>query len=214
MGALMLSIHSQTPELRKIGKVAEALREGAVILFPTDTGFALGCELSNKEAINRIRRIRNISLTKELTFLCESLSNIAEFAKVSNAAYRTIKRLIPGPFTFILPASKLVPIFAQNPKRKTAGIKVPENDLSQLILKDVGAPIISITAKLEDGVYITDPEKLVETFAPMVDVAIVSDEYSFVGESTIIDMTTDDFSIIRQGAGFERAIEFIGVEAE
>jgi tRNA threonylcarbamoyl adenosine modification protein (Sua5/YciO/YrdC/YwlC family) len=97
MASLVLSIHSKNPELRKIEKVVEALHDGAVILYPTDTGFTLGCELSNKEAINRIRTIRKIPDSKAMTFLCNSLSNIAEFAKVSNTAYKTIKALIPVP---------------------------------------------------------------------------------------------------------------------
>lgn len=211
MPALILSIHSQTPELRKIAKVVEALRDGAVILYPTDTGFSLGCELSNKDAIQRIRAIRRMPEDKLLTFLCGSLSNLSEFAKVSNTAYRTIKRLIPGPFTFILPASKNVPKFAQNPKRNTAGIRVPDNDLSQLLLKDAGQPIISISAKRESGEPFADYDELVDTFAPLVDVAVRSDKYFFTGESTIIDMTADEYSIQRKGADYEKALDFIDI---
>ncbi|HYF03061.1 MAG TPA: Sua5/YciO/YrdC/YwlC family protein, partial [Patescibacteria group bacterium] len=104
MATLRLSIHSQNPEPEKIRQVAQALDNGAVILYPTDTGFSLGCQLSNKEAIARLRAIRQLPETKALTFLCESLSNISEFAKVTNQAYRTIRHLVPGPYTFILPA--------------------------------------------------------------------------------------------------------------
>ncbi len=207
MGALRLNIHSQTPEMRKIRKVVEELKNGAVILYPTDTGFALGCELSNKDAINRIRTIRRISTKKELTFLCHSLSNIAEFAKVNDDAYKTIKTLIPGPYTFILPATKQVPAFAQNPKRKTTGIRVPENTISQLLLKQIDTPIISITAKLEDGTYIEEPEELLDVFSPLVDVAVSTDDYHFLGESTIIDMTDEEFVIVREGAGIEKVYE-------
>lgn len=213
MSALILSIHSKTPELRKIAKVVDALRDGAVILYPTDTGFSLGCELSNKEAIHRIRTIRRLPESKSMTFLCGSLSNLSEFAKVSNSAYRTIKRLIPGPFTFILPASKLVPKFAQNPKRNTAGIRIPDNDLSQLLLKDLGQPIISISAKRENGEPFENYDELITAYAPLVDVAVQSDEYSFAGESTIIDMTSDEYSILRKGAEYEKALEFIDIVA-
>ena len=108
MATAILNLHPQTPELRKIDKVVDALRQGAVILYPTDTGFTLGCALSNKEAIQRIRLIRRLPDSKSMTFLCSSLSNVAEFAKVSNIAYRTIKSLIPGPYTFILPASSVL----------------------------------------------------------------------------------------------------------
>lgn len=209
MASLVLSIHSKTPELRKIEKVVNALQEGAVILYPTDTGFTLGCELSNKEAIQRIRAIRRISDSKAMTFLCNSLSNIAEFAKVSNTAYKTIKALIPGPYTFILPASKLVPKFAQDPKRNTAGIRVPDNVLSQLLLKENGAPIISISAKNDEVKEGFTPDDIVEVFSKHVDVAVRSDSYSFVGESSVIDMTTDEFSIFRQGAGYEKLTNFL-----
>lgn len=214
MASLILSIHSKNPELKKIEKVVEALQSGAVILYPTDTGFTLGCELSNKEAISRIRLIRHLPQNKAMTFLVSSLSNIAEFAKVSNTAYKTIKRLIPGPYTFILPASKLVPKFAQDPKRKTSGLRVPNHILSKLLLKQLDAPIISITAKSVNGYVINNAEELIETYAPMVDVAVRSDEYNFLGDSTVIDMTSDDFEIIRQGAGYENLVELIEEEPE
>lgn len=214
MASQILTIHSETPEIRKIKMVAEALHNGSVILYPTDTGFSLGCELSNKSAIAKLRAVRHLPEHKSLTFLCDSLSNIAEFAKVTNKAYKTIKALIPGPFTFILPASKHVPKFAQNPKRKTSGIRVPEHDLSQLLLKYVGQPIISITARMENEEYIKNPEELVDFFAPRVDLAVRSDKYIFVGESTVIDMTTDEFTIKRHGAGIGKVLEFVDFEED
>jgi tRNA threonylcarbamoyl adenosine modification protein (Sua5/YciO/YrdC/YwlC family) len=214
MAKLVLSIHSKTPELRKIDKVVEALNEGSVILYPTDTGFSLGCTLSNKEAIQRIRAIRGLPDGKAMTFLCNSLSNIAEFARVTNLAYRTIKRLIPGPYTFILPASKLVPKFAQDPKRKTAGLRVPDQALPLLLLKQLESPLISISAKKPFGEPFKDNEELIEYYANLVDVAVRSDEYSFSGESTVIDMTSDDFTIMREGAGYEKVMELMEIEEE
>jgi len=212
MATEILTIHSKTPELRKIRLVADALKEGAVILYPTDTGFTLGCQLSNKAAISKLRSIRKLHPSKALTFLCDSLSNISHFAKVSNLAYKTIKALIPGPYTFILPASKLVPKLAQNPKRKTSGIRVPDHDLSQLLLKYLGEPIISISARVDNEGIIEDYEDLVKYFAPKVDLAVRSDEYYFVGESTVIDMTTDNFEIVRFGAGLSKVLEFVELE--
>ncbi len=214
MASSILTIHHITPELRKIEKVVDEIRSGAVILYPSDTGFMLGCGLENRDAISRIRNIRGLPEGKQMTFLCQSLSNVAEFAKVSNTAYKTIKRLIPGPYTFILPASKLVPKFAQDPKRKTSGIRVPENILSQLLLKTLGSPIISISAKNPEGGYYTDYEALLNYYSPMVDVAVRSDEYNFVGESTVIDMTTDEFEITREGAGIERITDIMQEETE
>ncbi|MFH1051214.1 MAG: L-threonylcarbamoyladenylate synthase [bacterium] len=214
MATQILTIHSETPEIRKIKMVADSLKDGSVILYPTDTGFSLGCELSNKTAISRLRAIRRLPDNKSLTFLCDSLSNIAEFAKVSNKAYKTIKGLIPGPYTFILPASKQVPKFAQNPKRKTSGIRVPDNALSQLLLKYVGQPIISISARMEDEDYIHDQNELVDFFGPKVDYAVRLDKYNFVGESTVIDMTTDEFTIKRHGAGIGKVLEFVDFEED
>jgi tRNA threonylcarbamoyl adenosine modification protein (Sua5/YciO/YrdC/YwlC family) len=209
MNTDILTIHSETPEIRKIRNVVDALKSGAVILYPTDTGFTLGCELSNKNAIERIRQIRRLPPNKEMTFLCYSLANIAEFASVSNVAYRMIKRLIPGPYTLILPASRLVPKFAVDMKRKTSGIRVPDNILSQLLLQEMEQPLISISARSHDDDEYADPDDLFDKFAPMVDVAVNSDTYYFQGESTVIDMTTDNFKIIRPGAGITKALEFI-----
>lgn len=208
MSALILNIHQETPEINKIEKVVSAIRDGAVILYPTDTQFTLGCALSNREAITRLRSIRQLPDSQSLTFLCDSLSNVSEFAKVSDEAYKLIKRLIPGPYTFILPASKLVPKFAQNPKRSTAGIRVPENNLSQALLKSHGFPIIAISAKLPNK-DITSPDDIIEAFSKLVDIAVSSDSYSFTGESSIIDMTSDKFEVIREGAGMDKLGEFI-----
>jgi len=209
MASEIITMHPETPELRKIKRVAEALKNGAVILFPVDTGFSLGCQLSNKESIRKLRRIRRLPDKKALTFLCHSLSNIAEFAKVSNSAYRIIKALIPGPYTFVMPASRQVPKFAQNPKRKTAGIRVPDNELAQLLLEAVGEPIISITAKKSDDQIFVDPEEVFDLFSREVDIAVRLEEYQFSGESTVVDMITDDFSIMREGAGIDEVLEFI-----
>ncbi|MES2766763.1 MAG: L-threonylcarbamoyladenylate synthase [Bacteroidota bacterium] len=210
MATLKISIHSLSPEPEKIRQVAQELSNGAVILYPTDTGFSLGCQLSNKEAIARIRAIRDLPETKALTFLCESLSNIAEFAKVTNNAYRTIRHLVPGPYTFILPASRAVPRFAQDPKRQTAGIRVPKHKIACALLKEFGAPIVSISAKSNNDTF-SFPEEILELLENQVDVVISSDMYNFAGESTVIDMTTDEFSIVRPGAGMDRALEFVNV---
>lgn len=198
MASQTVELHPLTPESYKITKIVDVLRSGAVMLYPTDTGFALGCCLSQKNAITRIRQIRKLPEHKHLTFLCDSLSNIAEYAKVSNHAYRVIKRLIPGPFTFILPATKSVPNYAVDPKRKTTGIRVPASRIALAMLKELGTPLISITARADDAVE--EPQELIEKFASVVDVVIASEEYHFEGESTVIDMTDDAFSLIRHGA--------------
>lgn len=215
MSSVTLTMHPENPDLRKIYKIVEALREGAVILYPTDTGFALGCALDNKAAAERIRALRRLPDSKSMTFLCDSLSNISEYAKVSNKAYKTIKGLIPGPYTFILPASKLVPKLAQDPKKKTTGIRVPNDILSQTLLKSLKAPMISISAKNDNLVdHFTDPEAIIKEFRNQVDIVAIADEYHFVGESTVIDMTTDEFVISRHGAGIDKVFEFVDADEE
>lgn len=205
MSAITYTMHPITPDLRKIYKIVEALRDGAVILYPTDTGFSLGCELHQKNAAEKIRQLRRMTNTKSLTFLCESLSNISEYAKVSDKAYKTLKSLIPGPYTFLLPASKEVPKLVQDPKKKTTGIRVPENPLCHSLLSALGVPLISSSAKnenLED--HYSDPDAIIKEFGKQVDIIAVSEEYNFVGESTIIDMTDDaDYKVIREGAGYD-----------
>ncbi len=209
MSALVLNIHYQTPEVNKIEKVVQALRDGAVLLYPTDTQFALGCALSNKEGIERIRSIKGMTENQAMTFLCDSLSNISEFAKINDEAYKLIKRLIPGPYTFILPASKQVPKFAQNAKRSTAGIRVPNHNLSQQLLKAMGNPIIGISARAKDQAPSLIDDDILEKYHKLVDVVVVSDQYNYVGESTILDLTSDEFMIQREGAGMDKLQEYV-----
>ena len=211
MAKEILSIHSETPELRKIRKVGEALLDGKVILFPLDTGFALACNLANKSGVERIRRIRKIKSNKRMTFLSDSLSNISEFAKVSNKVYKSLKRLIPGPYTFILPATKQVPKYAVDAKRKTTGIRVPDNILALLLLKELNNPIITISAKVGDEYGYQEEDEVLRNFGHAVDIAVVSDDYNFVGPSTIIDMTNENFQLIRAGAGYDLAMQNIEI---
>lgn len=208
MSAKIYVIHPKNPEIRKIQNVATALNDGAIIIYPTDTGYTLGCNLSNKEGIARIRQLRNIPEGKSLTFLCDSLTRLSDFARVSNKAYKTMRRLVPGPYTFILPASKLVPYFAQDTKRKTAGIRIPDNILSLFLLKELGHPIISISAKIGDNPDATHDE-ILEYYFKLVDIAVKVEEPVFLGPSTIIDMTTDEFKILREGAGTDKLKEYI-----
>jgi len=209
MSALVLNIHYKTPEVNKISKVVQAIRDGAVILYPTDTQFALGCSLSNKDGIERIRAIKGMTVNHAMTFLCDSLSNISEFAKINDEAYKLIKRLIPGPYTFILPASKQVPKFAQNAKRSTAGIRVPDHNLSQQLLKAMGTPLIGISARTKDQDIDLSFDDIIAKFTKLVDVVVMSDEYHYVGESTILDLTGAEFMVQREGAGMEKLQEYV-----
>jgi tRNA threonylcarbamoyl adenosine modification protein (Sua5/YciO/YrdC/YwlC family) len=202
--AIVYQLHPTTPQAYQVAQICKALREGAVILYPTDTVYAIGCDLNSKPAIERVRRIKQLSNDKPLTFLCPSLSNIAAYAEVDDAAYRLIKRLIPGPYTFLLPATKLVPRLVMNPKRKTTGIRVPNHPISQALLQTLGNPIISTSAP---SVLPTDALfSAVELFDQLdKSVDLIIDDQSAVGYrvSTIIDLTAELPTVVRKGLGWE-----------
>ena len=129
--AKLYELHPQNPQQRVIEQIVRQLKQGAVMLYPTDTVYAIGCDLTSKSAVTKVRQIKQLANDKPLTFLCSSLSNIASYAQVSDRAYRIMKHLIPGPYTFLLPATKLVPKLVMNPKRKTTGIRVPNQAICQ-----------------------------------------------------------------------------------
>lgn len=217
MPQLIIPLHPVTPEQRLIATIVEELRNGSLVLYPSDTGMALGCALRNKSAIERIRRIRNLEETKYMTFLCPSLSNLATYAQVSNRAFRIIRRLVPGPVTFILPATKAVPSYAHDPKRRTVGIRIPAATIPQSILIELGEPLISISAKGTDEDLLT-PEQAIEEFGAYVDCAVTVQHHSwyteplFAGPSTVLDLTGEDPRILRRGAAIEQVEALLDVE--
>lgn len=199
------SLHHQTPQFRSVSSICEALQRGAVMLYPTDTVYAIGCDLNNKSAIAKVRQLKQLSNDKPLTFLCSSLSNISEYAIVEDEAYRLMRRLIPGPYTFLLPATKLVPKLVMNPKRKTTGIRVPDNAICQAILQNLGNPIISTSAHLpdQDDFDKLDKAELFDIFDKLVDIIIDDDQDTGYQVSTILDLTNDEPQIVRKGLGWE-----------
>jgi tRNA threonylcarbamoyl adenosine modification protein (Sua5/YciO/YrdC/YwlC family) len=213
--ATIYEVHPVTPQKDRIEKIKDALKNGAVMLYPTDTVYAIGCDLNAKSAIDRVRRIKQLSNDKPLTFLCSSLSNISEYAIVNNEAYRIIKKLIPGPYTFVLPASKLVPRLVMNPKRKTTGIRVPSNPLCSALVEALGNPIISTSAHLADyedeaPVVAAQTEsfgkaELFDCLEKLVDIIVDDGSDPGYQVSTILDLTESEPSIIRQGLGWEAA---------
>jgi tRNA threonylcarbamoyl adenosine modification protein (Sua5/YciO/YrdC/YwlC family) len=144
--ATIYKLHPETPQSRSIEQIVQALQGGAVMLYPTDTVYAIGCDLNSKSAVQRVRQIKQLSNNKPLTFLCSSLSNIAHYAQVSNSNYRMMKSMVPGPYTFILPTTKLVPKLVMDPKRKTTGIRVPDSAVCLALIEALGNPIISTSA--------------------------------------------------------------------
>ncbi|HIK34189.1 MULTISPECIES: L-threonylcarbamoyladenylate synthase [unclassified Thermosynechococcus] len=202
--AAIFELHPVNPQPRTIVQIVEALKAGAVMLYPTDTVYAIGCDMNHKGAVQRVRQLKQLSNDKPVTFLCSSLSNIAQYAYVSDAAYRLMRRLIPGPYTFLLPATKLVPRLVQNPKRKTTGIRVPDHDVSQALLTALGNPIISTSARLPDNeAYYVSTADLFDAFDKRVDLIIDTGEPPGQHMSTILDLTVDPPLVVRKGQGWE-----------
>ncbi|MEL6384845.1 MAG: L-threonylcarbamoyladenylate synthase [Cyanobacteria bacterium J06626_18] len=207
--ATLYELHPDNPQERTVQQICKQLSQGAVMLYPTDTVYAIGCDLQSKSAIQRVRQIKQTSNNKPLTFLCSSLSNIAEYAFVSDRAYRTMKHLIPGPYTFILPATKQVPKLVMNPKRKTSGIRVPESPICQAILQTLGNPIISASAHVVDDdspdrptPYLSRAE-LFDQLDKQVDLIIDNGIELGYQTSTILDMTEREPVILRKGLGYD-----------
>ncbi len=206
--AILYKLHPQNPQQRTIEKIVSSLRSGAVMLYPTDTVYAIGCDLSVKSALQKVRQIKNLSNDKPLTFLCSSLSNIAQYARVSDRAYRIMKHLIPGPYTFLLPATKLVPKLVMSPKRKTTGIRVPDQVICQQLLKSLGNPIVSTSAHLpdEEGEFPTmgvEKARLFDALENSVDIIIDDGREAGFEVSTILDFTDDEPVVIRKGLGWQ-----------
>jgi tRNA threonylcarbamoyl adenosine modification protein (Sua5/YciO/YrdC/YwlC family) len=207
--AKLYEVHPENPQTRSLDEIVQKLRSGAVMLYPTDTVYAIGCDLQSKSAIERVRQIKKLANDKPLTFLCHSLSDIATYAIVSDAAYRLMKHCVPGPYTFILPATKLVPKIVQDPKRKTTGIRVPQHNLCQELMSRLGNPLISTSAHTkdedQDGAEFTQIDKalLFDYFDNLIDIAIDDRSPATDRTSTILDMTTTEPAVIRQGAGWD-----------
>lgn len=217
--ATIYNIHPDNPQTRIVEQVVAELRAGAVMLYPSDTVYAIGCDINDKSAVERVRRIKQLSNDKPLTFLCPSLSQVATYAVVSDTAYRIMKHLIPGPYTFLLPATKLVPRLVQNPKRKTTGIRVPKHTTSLALLKALDNPIISTSAHLTpaepDEISLLAAQsnissaELFDSLDKLVDVIIDDGSEPDNRVSTIIDLTDDEPAIARRGLGWEQAVAWV-----
>lgn len=210
--ATTYKLHPDNPQSRKVEAIVSALRQGAVALYPTDTVYAIGCDLNHRGAVQRVRQIKQLANDKPLTFLCASLSNIADYAVVSDGAYRLIKRLIPGPFTFLLPATRQVPRLVMNPKRRTTGIRVPDHAICLALVETLQNPIISTSAltllpETTKGLPL-DKMTMFDTLEKMVDIVIDDDRPLAHEVSTILDMEGENPQMIRKGLGWETALEW------
>ncbi len=200
---MILRIHPENPGERQVQKAAEILRDGGVIIFPTDTVYGLGCDIFNARAVEKVARIKGISIEKaNFSFICYDLSHLSDFARhVSNPTFKLMKQCLPGPFTFILEANHNVPRVFRN-KKKTIGIRIPDNHIIRAVVKELGHPVLTTSIHNEDEVldYMTDPELIHEKYEKLVDV-LIDGGYGNIHPSTVIDCSGDEPVLVRQGIG-------------
>jgi tRNA threonylcarbamoyl adenosine modification protein (Sua5/YciO/YrdC/YwlC family) len=192
-------LHPENPQLRSINRAVEILKNGGIIIYPTDTVYGIGCDIFNKDALERIFRIKNLEKNKLFSFICSDLKDISKYARVTDYAYRTMKHLLPGPYTFILPAAKLVPKKLWS-KRKTVGIRVPDHAIALKLAEGLGNPLVSTSATTEDGELLYDALKIRDYFDKKVNLMLSAGKIK--GEpSSVIDLSQDKPEVIREGAG-------------
>ena len=199
-------IHPGNPQKRLISQAADILREGGVVVYPTDSCYAIGCRIGDKDALERIRRIRHLDEGHNLTLMCEDLSEIATYAKVSNPVYRLMKAYMPGPYTFLLLATRDVPKRLQHPKRKTIGVRVPDHPVIQALLIEMHEPILSTSLILPgEDMPLTDPEEINNKLGKQVDL-ILDGGICGIESTTVVDLAGEQPVIVRQGKGNIHAV--------
>jgi tRNA threonylcarbamoyl adenosine modification protein (Sua5/YciO/YrdC/YwlC family) len=196
---MLLNINQYNPQQRLIMKVVDILKEGGIVVYPTDTYYGIGCDIMNKKAIERIYQLKQRNKSKPFSFICSDLKNISLYAKVSNYAYKTMKRLLPGPYTFILEGSKLVPKIMLT-QRKTAGIRVPDNPICLNLVKELGNPVITTSATMPDGTIFHDASLIHDYFGNRVD-AVIDGSIVPGSPSSVILLINDIPEVIRKGLG-------------
>jgi tRNA threonylcarbamoyl adenosine modification protein (Sua5/YciO/YrdC/YwlC family) len=201
-------IHPENPQARLIRTAVNIIRNGGVVVYPTDSAYALGCHIGDKTALDRIRRIRRLDDKHNFTLVCRDLSEIATYAKVNNTSYRLLRHTTPGPYTFILQATNEVPRRLMHPKRKTVGLRVPDNAIAAALLADLGEPLMSVTLIMPgDEFPLTDPYDIRATLEHEVDL-VIDGGYCGMEPSTVVDLADDRPMILRAGKGdvtpFER----------
>lgn len=200
---MLVKIYPENPNPREVQKVVEVLRSGGLVIYPTDTVYGLGCDVNNARAVERIAQIKGLNLKKDhLSFVCHDMSHLSVYTKaLDNQVFKLLKKHLPGPFTFILPASNNVPKLFKNNK-KTIGFRVPDNPIILEIVRELGNPVLSTSIKDEDEVieYTTDPELIHEKYGDLVDL-VIDGGYGGNEGSTIVDCTDYPFEVVRQGKG-------------
>lgn len=198
----ILHIHPVSPQPRLITRAVEAVRNGGIIVYPTDTSYALGCKIGEKAALDRIRAIRHLDESHNFTLACRDLSDISTYAKVNNQNYRLLRAYTPGPYTFILPATRQVPRMLQHPKRQTIGIRLPQHAITMALLEELGEPLMTTSLILPDDEYpLNDPELIRERLQRQVDLIIDGGPSGSLEPSTVVDLAGDQPQVLREGAG-------------
>ena len=196
---MLIAINNQNPQMRLIRRAVEILRGGGIVIYPTDTVYGMGCDLFNKKGIERIYEIQRRDRKQPLSFLCADLKDISRYARVSDDAYKIMKRLLPGPYTFILEASRLVPKIIL-PKRLTTGIRIPDNRICQSLVAEMGSPVISASVKDGEGELLSDPRMIEELFGKRVDM-IIDGGIIAAAPSSVVSLLDEGIEVIRAGKG-------------
>jgi tRNA threonylcarbamoyl adenosine modification protein (Sua5/YciO/YrdC/YwlC family) len=198
---VLVKLYETNPNQREIDKVVGILKEGGIVIYPTDTVYAMGCDALNVRAVEKICKIKGINPQKtNLSIICSDLSNISEYAKVNNTVFKVMKKNLPGPFTFILNATGSLPKIYKN--RKEVGIRVPDNNIIRTLVQELGNPLLTTSVRNKDDIleYSTDPELIAEEYGELVDV-VIDGGYGGLEPSTIVNCTGDEIEIVRQGKG-------------
>jgi len=196
---MLVAINNQNPQMRLIRKAVEILRGGGIVIYPTDTVYGMGCDLFNKKGAERIYEIQRRDRKQPLSFICADLKDISRYARVSDNAYKIMKRLLPGPYTFILEASRAVPKIIL-PKRQTTGIRVPDNRICQALVAEMGSPVISTSVKDGEGELLSDPRIIEELFGKRVDM-IIDGGIIAAAPSSVVSLLDEGVDVIRIGKG-------------
>lgn len=200
--AKIIKLYEENPNEREVHKIVETLKKGGLIIYPTDTVYGLGCDITNSKALEKIAKIKGVKLAKaNFSFICADLSNLSDYVKqIDSVTFKILKKALPGPFTFILPGNNNLP--KEFKKKKTVGIRVPDNNIAQAIVRKLGNPIISTSIKDEDDVieYTTDPELIYEKWQNLIDI-VIDGGYGDNTASTVVDLSTSELQILREGKG-------------
>lgn len=197
---ILIKLFEDNPNERILRDIADRLRQGGVIIYPTDTIYAIGCDIMNPKAVRRVASLKGLKAEKaDFSIICGSQSEIAKYAKVSNTLFKEMKRLLPGPYTFILPATSKLPNVLMN-KRKTVGVRIPDNFIPRSIVEVLGNPLLTTSIETENEITETDPELIYETYRDKVDM-VIDGGYGKNTASTVLDCTGDEIVVLREGLG-------------